>query len=306
MRVFVTGATGFVGRGVVMSLREAGHEVVGLVRVETPSLEDGVRYAVGSVTDDSVASLAARMEGCDAVVHLVGIIAEDRGAGQTFERVHVSGTATLLGAAKVAGAGATRFIYVSAIGATPDARAAYSRTKAAAERLVRDSGFSWTVFRPSLVFGPDAQFLKQMEELLRKPPLSLLPLPFVPVPGDGQNRFQPVYRGDLARCIADCLGKPETANRLFEIGGADEVTFDELIAAIGARIGVNKPLLHAPLPVMYAVAAILESVLPHPPITTDQLLNLGQDNVCDNDPVLQAFGVRPLSLARTLDICYPA
>ncbi|MBC8137613.1 MAG: NAD(P)H-binding protein [Fibrella sp.] len=304
MRVFVTGATGFVGRGAVSALHDAGHEIVGLVRRATPSPYDNVRYVVGSVTDDPAETLAGLMEGCDAVIHLVGIIAEVASKNQTFERVHVFGTANVVDAAKMAGAGMTRFVYVSAIGAAPDARAEYSRTKATAENLVRQSGLPWTVFRPSLVFAAGAPFLKQMEELLRKPPLSPFPLPFVPVPGDGQNRFQPVHRDDLAVCLSACPGKPDTANRLFEIGGSDEVTFDELLAQIGKRIGVNKPNLHAPIPIMYTVAAVLESVLPHPPITTDQLLNLEQDNVCDNDPIKRAFDIYPLSLTQILDRCY--
>ncbi len=163
----------------------------------------------------------------------------------------------------------------------------------------------WTIIRPSLVFGPDAAFLKQIESLLRKPPLSPFPLPFVPVPGDGQNRFQPVYRDDLARCIAASLTEPDTENQLYEIGGSDEVTFDELIFRVGRYIGIAKPLLHIPTPMMYLAASVLESVLPFPPITTDQLQNLQRDNVCDNSRVKQGIGLVPLTLTQILDNCYP-
>lgn len=304
MRVFVTGATGFLGQGVVDALLGAGYEVVGLVRKEMTSEIGALRYVTGSVTDSSADSLAGMMEGCDAVVHLVGIISEDHGSGQSFERVHVTGTANILDAAKRIAPPVARFVYISAVGAAPDASAEYSRTKAAAENLVQHSGLPWTIFRPSLIFGPGAQFLNQIEQLLTKPPLSPFALPFVPVPGDGQNRFQPVYIGDLTRIIFASLTAPATANRLYEIGGADEVTFDELIAAVGERIGVHKSILHMPLPLMFAGAAVLESVLPRPPITTDQLLNLKSDNTCDNELVKEAFGLCPLTLPQILYHCY--
>jgi NADH dehydrogenase len=304
LRVFVTGAAGFLGRGVVDALLRAGHEVIGLVRKETTSEIGALRYVAGSVTDSSTDSLAGLMEGCDAVVHLVGIISEDHGRGQSFERIHVTGTANILDATKRIAPQIARFVYISAVGAAPDALAEYSRTKAAAENLVQHSGLPWTIFRPSLIFGPGAQFLDQIEQLLTKPPLSPFALPFVPVPGDGQNRFQPVYIGDMTRVIVASLTAPVTANRLYEIGGADEVTFDELIAAVGERIGVHKSILHVPLPLMFAGAAVLESLLPRPPITTDQLLNLKSDNTCDNNPVKEAFGLRPLALPQILYHCY--
>ncbi|MBC8143849.1 MAG: complex I NDUFA9 subunit family protein [Armatimonadetes bacterium] len=305
MRVYVTGATGFVGRGVVTALSDAGHSVVGLVRGKAPAATGNVAYVQGAITDTAPESLAEGMTGCDAVIHLVGIIAEERGAGQTFERVHVGGTRTVIEAAKRANAGNTRFVYVSAIGADLSAKSEYSRTKAEAETMTRQSGLPWTIFRPSLIFAPGAQFLAQMEDLIQKPPLSPFPLPFIPVPGDGQNRFQPVYLGDLARCITDCLTNPQTANTLYSIGGADETTFNELLVAIAAKLGVKKPLFHAPMPVMFAAASVLESVLPRPPITTDQLQNLGRDNVCDNAPLRAAFGIAPLGWDAILSLCYP-
>jgi NADH dehydrogenase len=261
-----------------------------------------VVYVSGDVTEAATLT-PDKMAGCDALVHLVGIIQEAK-PGQTFEAVHVRGTQNVLTAARAAGAGTQRFIYLSALGSTPDAASAYSRTKAAAEQAVRDSGLPFTIFRPSVILGPDGEFVAQMEDLIREPPLSPVPLPFVPVPGNGTNKFQPVWIGDLVACLVQSLTNPATINQVYEIGGATPVSFNELLQGFGRHLGVKKPLLHAPLPLMRAAAWVLQAALPQPPITTDQLLNLQRDNVCDNSAIEAACGVRPLGFEQALARVY--
>lgn len=306
MKVFVTGASGFIGGHTARALIAAGHEVVGLARA-TPGEGKGVpgvAYVPGSVTD--AATLPPdTLAGCQAVVHLVGIIQEARAGGQTFEAVHVQGTKNVLAAARAAGA-AERFVYVSALGSEPGAESEYSRTKFQAEQAARESGIPYTIFRPSVVLGPDGEFVQQMEDLIRKPPLSPLAPPFIPVPGSGQNRFQPLHIDDLTACITGCLADPATAEQTYEIGGGSAVTFDQLLEAIQRHIGIKKPLLHVPMPLLFAAAAALEALLPKPPITTDQLANLKRDNTCDNGPVKAAFGIDPLPFEQALAKVYAA
>lgn len=305
-KVFVTGSTGFIGRHTCRALRDAGHEVVGLTRRVPAGVDEsavpGVAYVAGDVTDARTLT-PEKLAGCDAVVHLVGIITEIPSRGQTFETVHVEGTRNLLAAAKAAGVSG-RFVYVSAIGSVPDAPSKYSRTKAQAEQAVRESGLPFTIFRPSVVLGPGGEFLKQMESLIRRPPLSPFPLPFVPVPGSGTNRFQPVAVSDLAQAVTRCLTEPAAENQTFDIGGATVVTFNELVQAIQERIGIRKPLLHIPLPLMFPAAAAMEALLPRPPVTTDQLTNLRQDSVADNGPVRAALHLDPLPFEEVLARAY--
>jgi nucleoside-diphosphate-sugar epimerase len=299
-RVLVTGARGFVGRNICRALVDADYAVVGLSRSLPPDDETlaGVEYVQGDVKDTDTIPTDL-LEGISAIVHCVGIIAERRGKGQTFEAVHVGGTRNLLAAAK--GKEFTgRFVYLSAAGASPNAKAKYSRTKAEAERLTQESGFPFTIFRPSVILGSGCEFVEMMKGLIRKPPLAPFPLPFVPVPGNGKNLFQPVYIGDLTEAITQSLKESDNREGIIEVGGTDRVTFDELLTAFQEHLGTKKPLLHLPMPLMFAAASVLESVLPAPPITVDQLYNLQIDNVCDNTALNEAFGITPLGFAEAL------
>ena len=273
---------------------------------QTPKPADitpGVDYVTGDITDAPTLAPAA-FAGCQAIVHLVGIITENPSKGQTFEAVHVGGTKNLVDAAQTGGF-AGRFIYVSALGASKTSASDYSRTKAEAEEIVQASGLPTTVFRPSLVLGPGCAFLEQMEELIKRPPLTPFPLPFVPVPGSGENRFQPVWVGDLCAALVSVLQKNGPAvSRTFDIGGADTVSFNELLEAVARQLGIKKPLLHAPMGMMKIAARAMEAALPHPPVTVDQLTNLQADNTGDISALRDILGVSPLPFAEALARCY--
>ena len=302
--VLVTGATGFVGRYLLTALREAAFSVVGLVRRLPPESErvPSVRYETGDVTDAMTLDQAVFADR-DFIVHLVGIIAEVRGTGQTFEVVHARGTGNVVHAAQAAGVGG-RIVYVSALGASEKSPSMYARTKARAERIVSESGLPFTILRPSLVLGKGGDFVREIEGLIRRPPGSPIPLPFVPIPGSGGNRFQPVDIGDLAQCIVQSLSRDAAVGVTIEIGGADVVTFDEIIQAFSRRLGIKKRSLHIPIPLMLAAASVLEALAPKPPVTVDQLIQLQRDNVCDNTKMRELLGVNPIGFEATLARIY--
>lgn len=302
-RVLVTGASGFVGRNVCHTLVQAGYEVSGLFRQTPHSSDDtvGVSHFTGDVTKPN--SLPPAAFACDAIVHLVGIIAEVKKTGQTLEAVHVGGTQNLLNAAKAAGF-AGRFMYVSALGASLTSPSEYSRTKARAEQAVQNSGFAYTIFRPSIILGPGCEFLAQMEDLIKRPPLTPFALPFIPVPGNGENKFQPVWIGDLCEALISALQTPEASGRLFDVGGADTISFNALLGAIAAHLGIQKPLLHAPMGAMKAAATVFQSLLSRPPVTVDQLTNLQTDNTGDISALRDVLKISPLPFAEALGLCY--
>ncbi len=305
MNVLVTGASGFVGSHVIDALLKAGHTVRGLSRTEPSGARRrrGAEY-IGNVDITTSTTLTEKMfEDVDAVVHLVGIIQEGRG-GQTFQRIHVHGTGNVIDVAKRAGV-VGRFVYMSALGSAPDAPAEYSRTKYAAEQEVERSGLPYTILRPSLVLGKDGEFVAQMGDLIKQGGLPFsFPFPVIPVPGTGENKFQPIYIDDLTACVTGALAQADTSYQNYELGGATQVTFNELIAGMAARLGVHKPLFHAPVPALKVAATVMEALMPKPPVTRDQLANLGRDNITDSQAIEQVFGISPLTFDAMLDRIY--
>jgi uncharacterized protein YbjT (DUF2867 family) len=232
------------------------------------------------------ASLASAAAGKDAVIHLVGIIHEK--GPQTFDTVHRQGTENALAAAL--SAGARRFLHMSAMSVAEDGPSMYSRTKAAGEKAVRASNLEWTIFRPSLVFGPGDGFVSLLAPIVKKNP------GFIPVIGPGTTKFMPVSVHDIARVFAAALDKPETAGKTFEVGGPETVTLNELYRAIAAAVGKpRKPLLHLPLWYGRLLARVFEAaagwgILPAPPLTRDQLASLSRDNTADVSETDRVFG----------------
>ncbi len=286
--VAVTGGTGFVGRAVVGALILHGHRVRCLVR---PGSErrvaglDGASTVPGDVTEP--AGLADAVRSADAVVHLVGIIRERRGRGVTFERLHTEATRNVTAAAREAGV--RRFVHMSALGARARAPSRYHRTKWEAEQAVRQSGLDWTIFRPSVIFGPGDGFVTLLARLVRW-------LPIVPVVGNGKNRCQPVSVADVAESFARAVERPRTARQVFAVGGPRAYTFDQVLDEVGAALGRRRVRkLHHPVGLIAPLVRALERA-PLFPLTTDQLLMLREDNTCDPAPWARAFGIRPVEL----------
>ncbi len=300
MRIAVTGGTGFVGTEVVRTLLLAGHElrVVGRGVRQAP-LPDGLRLTFGDVVTG--AGLDGAFAGADAVIHLTAIIRE-RGP-QTFAAVNAQGTANAVDAAARAGVG--RFVHLSALGVDPDPDFPYLASKWQGEQAVRASQMDWVILRSSVIFGPGDGFFRQLAGALR------VPSPFLLIPGDGRARFQPIAVGDAARCLEAAVEEPARRHQVYEIGGPQHLTLEEIMRAVAAATGRDWFLfsprrpLRLPVAALKPVAALMDRLLPNPPVTAQQLALLSRANATRLDAVPQAFGFDPMPLAAHLQTLGP-
>jgi NADH dehydrogenase len=291
MRVFVTGAGGFVGHSVLARLAAEGHEVRALVR---PGSAQGVVRAarVEAVEGDVVGAsdLAVASSGCDAVVHLVGIL-RPQGAN-TFDAVHVAGTRNVIDACY--SSGARRFIYVSALGAGRGTATPYFLTKEAAEERLRTSGLDWTILRPSVIHGPRGGFMVMMARMVAR---------FGPVPlvGRGDQVIQPIWVEDVAHLCAEALKRGTTVGQTFDVAGPDVLTMRSFYKTLSRVLfGKEKRCLPVPLGLVRTGARVAARLLANPCVTPDELTMLLAARPCDLRPMAEAFDFTPAPFEATL------
>lgn len=288
--ILVTGGTGFVGSHLVRRLAQENIKTRCLVR-RTSNIERlkqlGMEIAYGDVTDK--ASLENAVKGVDTVIHLVGIIVEHKGA--TFEIIHTQGTKNLVEASKEAGV--RRFIYISALGARENARSRYHITKFEAEQIVKNSGMEYVIFRPSIMIGEWGAFVTLLSKVVRKAPV----VPII----DGKSRVQPIYVENTVDCIVQSLRDTRTADRTFEIAGPQQTTYTGLFHTLMEVLEVKKPAIEIPTWLMWLPAYIFERTMDKPPITTQQLIMLQEDNICDIKEMQEVFNPKLVPLKEALE-----
>jgi len=224
-RLALTGATGFVGSAVLDEALGHGHDLSALTRRAQPPRE-GVEWTEGTLGDPS--ALEALCEGADAIIHVAGLTNTPDPA--EFERANVAGTANMIAAAKAAGV--DRFVFVSSLSAREPALSAYGASKARAERLVMDSGLSWTIVRPPAVYGPRDT---DMFELFRSARLGVVPLP----PGGATSIIHAHDLAALLVALGDTQGPTAAFRTVFEPDDGREGGWahTELAQAIGRAVG---------------------------------------------------------------------
>lgn len=292
--VTVFGGSGFVGTQVVRALAKRGWRV--RVAVRKPALAYELRMAgdVGQIqtvrcdiTDK--AAVAEAIKGADAVINLVGILFET--GGRKFEALHVAGAVNVAEAAKAAGV--KRLTHMSALGADVNGKAAYARTKGAAEAAVRAVFPGAVVIRPSIIFGAADAFLNKFAAMA-------VVSPALPLIGGGVTKFQPVYVGDVAEAIARATVAPEAEGKTFELGGPSVWTFEDILKFILRETKRNRFLIPIPFPIARMIGSLAQipaAIGLKPALTKDQVLLLENDNVVSSGAEgLAALGIEPTGL----------
>ena len=281
--ILVTGGTGFVGPRIVHALRERDRPVRALVRdpdgqSATTLAAWGAELVQGDMTDRE--SLRRAVEGTEAVVHLVAI---RQGSADQFRRVMEEGTRELVAAAKEAGV--KRFVLMSALGTTEATKdlVPYYHAKWEMEQAVSGSGLEHVIFRPSFVFARDGGILPTFRRLARLSPVT-------PIIGSGKQRIQPIWIEDVAAYFAQGVDKAEAANRTYELGGPDAVSWNEFWSRLKRALGQRRPSVHVPMALMRANALVTERLPGNIPLTRDLLKMLeAGDNVVSNDDAVTTF-----------------
>ncbi|MGY4751474.1 complex I NDUFA9 subunit family protein [Pannonibacter sp. Q-1] len=296
--VTVFGASGFLGRHVVLALARRGYRIRAAVR--RPDLAEHLQPlgGVGQIMPVQANlryrwSVDRAVEGADAVVNLVGILYQS--GRQSFDAVQGFGPRAIAEAARAAGLNG--IVHVSAIGADAASPAAYARSKAAGEAGVLETLPDSVILRPSIVFGPEDDFFNRFAAMARMSPV-------LPLVGGGVTKFQPVYVGDVAAAVAKAVDGGCKPGTVYELGGPEVKSFKECLELMLEITRRKRLLLPLPFGAAEMQARVLQ-LLPKPLLTVDQVKMLRVDNVVSaaaeaEGRTLAGLGINPSSLAAIL------
>ena len=297
--IYLDGATGFVGGHVLRALRKAGFAVRVLVnREKLPADDPEVVSIPGGLFDKDAVREA--MRGCVAAIHLVGIIMEKPAKGVTFERIHADGTRAVLAAARELNV--KRFVHMSALGTRANAVSRYHQSKWIGEEYVRLSGLDWTIFRPSMIHGPDGEFMQMAASWARKRKAPWLFMPYfgAGVVGTGQKRrIAPVYVEDVASAFVRAIDTPETIGKTIDLVGADTMTWPEMHQTIAQAV-VGRGRWVMPIPAWYAKTIATLTPANLIPFNKAQVQMALEDNTGDASQMRELLEIEPRGFASAL------
>jgi uncharacterized protein YbjT (DUF2867 family) len=293
--ILITGATGFIGRHLVARLAQNGERPRCLVRDVKRAAQILPAEKVELVRGDTTRAetLTSALQGVETVIHAAFMTADRKQSqGNQYYATNVQGTANLIKAARAAGV--ARIIEVSGLGTRPDKPGSYMEGRFEAERMLKESGLNWTIIQPSVLFGKGSPFIKGLTDLIRTSPV-------VPLIGGGKIRFQPIYVEDVVTVVLKVLQEPErTDGKTYTIGGPGYYTFTQIIDMLVRAMHTSRIEVPAPTPLVGIGAAVMEVVLPKPPLTRAAMSLFTFDNITDLNSVEKNFGFTPLSFSTYL------
>ncbi len=294
--ILITGATGFIGSHLVKRLVEQGQRPRCLVRNHNQATGvlpgNKVEMVTGATTDYEALLKATR--GVDTIIHAAFITADRKQSpGNHYYDTNVTGTENLVRAAKENGVG--RIIEVSGLGTKPDKPGSYMQGRYQAEQMVKESGLQWTIIQPSVLFGKNAPFIKGLTDLIKTSPV-------VPLIGGGGLKFQPILVDDVVSVILKVLEDPEASqNKTYTIGGPEYYTFKQVIDVLMKTMRLSRLELPAPTLLVGIGAAVMEAVLPKPPLTKAAMTLFSFNNTTALDSVKRDFDFQPVSFKTYLE-----
>jgi uncharacterized protein YbjT (DUF2867 family) len=287
--VLVTGAAGMVGIHTCRELAKNGWQVRALIRdpakAATALGQLPVEFRVGDVRDAT--TLRSSLSGCGAVIHLAAIAIEKK--GDSYRESNTAATERLISAAR--GENVHRVIFMSQNCADSRSPYPFLRSKGVAQDSVKTSGLRWTVLRPSVIFGPEDQFVNVLGRLIRLTPK------IFPLPGGGNARFQPIAADDVARVVRLTLEKKETVHQSYDLGGAVPLTLRQMTERILIAMGTSRKLIPVPVKALRPIVAIAQRFLPNPPVTSSLLDLLALDNTVAKNALTEYFKIVPIPFA---------
>lgn len=290
--ILVTGGTGFIGQALLRHLVEAGHRVRTLIRPspQSPNLPRGVpvEVAVSSLQDER--GLRAAMVGVDTVFHLAS--GEGQGVYADLLEIDIHGTQAVVRAAS--DSGVQRLFYLSHVGA--DRASAYPvfKAKAISEEFIRRGAVDYTILRSAIVYGPGDRFTTRLAQLLHTLPFVFL------VPGDGDVLVQPVWVEDLATCLTWALDDEGTRNQVYEIGGPEYLTFNQVVETMMVQLGIRRRLVPVRPPYLRGMTVFFEDLLPSVPLPVYWLDYLAVHRTCALDTIPRFFNLMPARFSQRL------
>lgn len=284
--IVITGASGYVASHITKRLVNQGERVRAMVhnrqRAQTKGTLSGLELEWVEADVTKPKTLGEAFTGATTVIHTVAIAIEK--GNLSYEEVNFEGTVNVLEAARRAGA--KRFINMSQLGADPDIPYRFLASKGKAQQHVANSDTDWTAFRPSVIWGPEDEFANTFARLIPFSPI------IYPIVGDEDSKFQPVWVEDVTTSVVASLDDAETIGKEYELGGPEVLTLEEIERRTLKAVGANRLMVPFPMPILRLIVALMEALLPNPPVTRS-LLELLQVSNVTSDNAIHKFVAEP-------------